>query len=143
MKTNLTFTYRSLNAIATLFLVVAFLVALGVIPLVKFDTYPSATPENALPVLWVIVFYEFIVGTVLMFIAYNFHGKSGLLSAFFVVIASLGFLITIAFIDAALAYWSHGATMHIATVVLLFCSLVNLLTVILLIRAVILFPKLN
>lgn len=135
------FTYRSLNAIAFLFLMVVFIVALAVIPFVKFDTFPGATPGNALPAFWIIAFYKFIVGTIFMFIAYHFTGKSKLLSVFFIVIASIDLLLTIAFIDAALAYWSHGIEMHIATILLLSCSMANLLAVILIIRAVILFPK--
>jgi peptidoglycan/LPS O-acetylase OafA/YrhL len=141
MKTNLMFTFRSINAVATLYLFVAFIVALGVIPFVKFDTCPGATPGNALPVFWAIVFYEFIIGTILLFIAYHFTGKSKPLSVFFAVIATLAFITTLAFIDAAFAYWSHGIAMHVATVLLLCCSLANLLTVILIIRAIILFSR--
>ena len=143
MKTNLMFTFRSINAVATLYLFVAFIVALGVIPFVKFNIFPDTTPGNALPVFWAIGFYEFIIGTILMFIAYRFKGRSKLLSAFFAVIAVLALITTLAFIDAALAYWSHGTAMHIVTVLLLCCSLANLLTVILIIRAIILFPSLK
>jgi hypothetical protein len=142
MNTNLMFTYRSLNAIATLFLVVAFIVALAVIPFVKFYSFPGATPENALPVFWSIAFYKFIVGTIFMFVAYHFTGRSNLLSVFFVVMATVDFILMIAFIDTALAYRSHGIAMHIATILLLSCSIANLLTVLLIIRAVILSPKL-
>jgi len=141
MKTNLMFSYRSVNALATLFLVVAFVLSLGVIPFVRFNTYPEATPERAIPVFGFIVAYEFIVGTILMFKAYHFTGRSKLSTAFLVVIAILTFILTIAFIDAALAYWTQGPAMHVATIFLLCCSLVNILAIILIIRAIFLFPK--
>jgi hypothetical protein len=143
MKTRLMINYYSLNAIAILFLVMAFLVALGIIPLVKFDSFPGVSLSNALPVFWAVFFYGFATGAILINLACHFTGLSKRLTAFFIVIASLAMILAISFIGAAIESWLHGISIHITTVLLVCCAVLNLTIAILLIRAIFLFPALK
>jgi len=143
MRTRLMYSFRSLNATASLFFGAAFIVALGVIPIVKYDIFTIVTPENALPFLWAVVCYKFIAGTILMFNAHHFASRNKLLLAFYVLIAIIAIGLTLTFFYAVVTYWTPGSPMHFAVVFLLFCTATNLLSSILIVRAIILSPSLT
>jgi hypothetical protein len=119
---SLAFCRRWLLTCAALLVAVALVVAAGVVPLTKANTFPQATPENAVPVFWGIVVLNLLVAASLAFIAVR-AGDGRRLSPIV-----LGFLAFLAFVPACLlavagfASLGHGPSMRIASILLLLCS---------------------
>jgi hypothetical protein len=86
-----------------LVIMVVLITAFYIIPHVKADTSPTATPENAVPAFWVIVFFQLLI--IAAFIYSNIfshregHLENGFLIAAGVVLILLGLILT----DAASA----------------------------------------
>jgi len=59
---------RMLLVCAVLFVIVALVVALGVIPPVQADTSPGAAPERAVPAFWVNIGLQLLAAATLVFI---------------------------------------------------------------------------
>jgi len=108
---NLSSCRRFILTGAALLVGVALIVAAGVIPPVTADTYPSATPERAVPALWVIVVLHILVATVLVFIAIRTTGRSRLPTIVLGFLAFLTIVLGYAFTDGAFAYRGHGPAM--------------------------------
>ena len=141
MKLSLTACRRSLLTIAVLLIVVAFIVAVTVIPQVKAEVLRGGTPQKAYIAFWVNVLLTVLAAIVIWFIAIRTKGRSFLqlfalgLTAF--VILLLGWALG----DAGEAYSGHGPAMQTASIFLFIGCGINLLVVLLLIIAAVLFPK--
>ena len=106
---------------AALVLVSAVGLAVGVIPPVRADTYPLATPwafgtaDRAVRAFWVIVALDVVVAGAA--VASGRFGYRVLLGLVGILALQPG----LGLIDAATAYAAHGAGMHRAVVVLWVC----------------------
>ena len=113
-----------LAACAVLMIVVALVLALGVIPLVRVATGPDITPESAVPAFWVSVGLHLLAALVLALTALLSKGRSRTSTTIIVVtgvaILLLGFVLS----DAALAF--REAAMQTVTVLLFLCVVADL-----------------
>ena len=126
---------------AALLVVVALVVAAGVIPLVKADTHPGAMPQKAVPAFWFNVGLNVLGAAVLGLLAIRTTGRSPRTTIVLGLWAFVALLLAIALIDAASAYGGHGPAMRTATILLFFCSAVEILAAVLIIVTAIALPK--
>ena len=135
------FCRRSLLTCAALLVAVALVVAAGVVPPVKADTSPHATPQRAVPVFWGIVVLNLLVATSLVFIAIRATDRSGLSP---IVLGSLAFLAfaSACFLAApAFGYRAHGPAMQTACILLFLCSAAEFLAAVLVSTTALLRPS--
>ncbi len=106
---------RILLAGAVLTIATSLLIAGVVIPPLRADTFPAATPERAVPALWRVaaVNAAFAAAAVA-----GFHTRHHILT---VLLGSLVLLVGLLLADAASALSGHGPAMHGATVALWVC----------------------
>jgi len=141
MRISLKFCRNSLFVSAALLIVVAFVVALGVIPPVKADTFPLATPEKAVPAFWVNVIFNLTAATALGIMGYRTIARSRFSTSILVLLSILIFIFSYALIDAALACRSHGLAMHHASLFLIFCAMTGFIVALLVMATATFFPK--
>ena len=141
MIVSLKFCRRILLAGAALLVVGALVIAAGVIPPVKADIFPSATPQRAVAAFWGNVAFNLLAATVLVFIALRAAGRSRLSTTVLGLLAALALLFAFALTDAALALQTHGAAMQTVPIRLFLCSAADFLAAALVIAALFLFPK--
>lgn len=126
----------SLLVSAALLVAVALALTLGVIPRVKGDAFPGATPERAVPVLWGLSACQIVAALALALLASQPvpHGV-----AWRFLTGFLGVLVLLwgcALLDGAFAYWGHGPFMHLPAVLLFACTAASLVaSILVLIRA--------
>ena len=100
---------------AALMLASAASVAVSVIPAVRADTFPHATPERAVPAFWVAIVLDVLVaGTALASGRFGYRVLAGIMGI-------VALLLGLALVDAATAYPAHGPAMHAVVVVLWLC----------------------
>lgn len=141
MKATLKFCRRILLTSAGLLVAVALVVAVGVIPPVKADIFPAATPQRAAVAFWIIVAIDILAAAVLVFISLWTTGRSCLSTTALGLVAFLALLLALGLTDAAFAYRSHGPAMQTVPILLFFSSAMDLLTAALVTTAVFVFPK--
>jgi hypothetical protein len=117
---------RSLLVGAVLLLVVALVIAAEVIPSVKADTSPHATPKTAVPAFWVVVVLNLMAGTALVLIAMSTAVSGRLVHVVLGTMMILIFLFALALTDAAFALYAHGPAMRLTDVLLFFCATADL-----------------
>jgi tryptophan-rich sensory protein len=123
---NETVLRRILYAGTGLVIVVTLILAFMVIPTVKMDSSPQATPEIAVPFIWiVIIIHLFIVAGLVWTILVNQRGgriKKGLLIALGVVLLLLSLVV----LDGATAYLDHpDPIMHRVAISMFICIACN------------------
>ena len=141
MKVSLKFCRRILLTSAGLFVAVALVVAAGVIPPVKADIFPSATPQRAVAAFWGNIAFDLLAATALVFIAIRATGRSRLSTTVLGFLAPLALLLAFALTEAAFAFQTQGPAMQTVPILLFLCSAADLLTAALVTTAVFLFPK--
>jgi hypothetical protein len=118
---SLKFCRRSLLTCGALLVVVALVVAAGVIPLVKIDPFPGAAPEKAVPVFWWIVALNLLGATLLVFIAIRATERSGFSSTALSLLALLAFVFACVLTGPAFGFLAHGPAMQNACILLFLC----------------------
>jgi hypothetical protein len=118
---------RLLLVCASLFLLVALVVALRVIPAVKSDLSPNAVPERAVPPFWVNVGFNLLLSTSCGAIAVWSRGRGRFSTASLVVLGIVALLLGLALVDAAAAFRSHEMLARGTSVFLFVCATVDLL----------------
>jgi len=116
-----------LAACAALLVVVALVVAVGVIPEVRVANVADISSESAVPAFWVSVGFHLLAALVLVLTAALSTGRSRISTPVLVVtgiaILLLGFLLS----DAALAFGEAGPSMGTVTTLLFLCVAVDVL----------------
>ncbi len=107
---------------AVLLVVVALVVAVGVIPMVKDDMQRGATPGQAVPAFWFTVGVNVLGAAALWLLIFRPGSRSP--GATFIprLGAFVALLLAIALVDAAAAYGGHGPAMRTATILLFCCA---------------------
>ena len=105
-----------------LIFVVALMLASIVIPSARVDTTPGATPDSAIPAMWVLVIIHLLFVAALMKVIFDNQRKGiripkGLLVGAGVVLLLLGLVLS----DGASAYLKHGPGMHTASISMFVC----------------------
>jgi len=106
---------------AALLLVSAALVAFGVIPLVRADTFPGAMPDSAVLAFWANVLFVLLVAAAAVASARLGSNHPTLRRVLAGVPGFLALALGLLLIDAAAAFSGHGAAMHGAVVALWVC----------------------
>ena len=117
--------YRRVLLISSLiFVVVAVILAIGVIPPVRADTYPGVDHDKVTKVFLVIIGLHLLIAFAVFSIAKRALGayRSALFAiGLFVII--IGLILA----DGASAYQDHGPTMQAASILLFICTAIDCL----------------
>jgi len=141
MKFNHVFYRRMLIVCAVIFVTVTLVVALGVIPPVKADTYPGVTPERAALAFWVNIGLNLLSALTLFFIAIRSKSRSWKSTSVLVIVGIIVLLLGLALADAASAYQKHGPSMESASILLFICAAADFLAGVTVITTAFLRPK--
>lgn len=120
MTIDFRFCRVSLLTIASVFAVIAIIVAAVVIPPVRADTSPSATPGAASTAFWVSAVLFFLLASALFALVRRIKmggGTGGLIA-----LGVLGVFLSFALWDAAVAFKNHDATLQTADTWLFVCA---------------------
>jgi hypothetical protein len=126
---NETVLRRILYVSIALIIIVTIILAFIVIPSVKMDTSPQATPEKAVPAIWVVVIIHLLTVAALIWTIHvnqrAGHINKGLLVASGVALILLALIIS----DGATAYLGHpGPGLHRAGISMFICVGSNIIT---------------
>lgn len=124
---NLKLANRLLLVCAILFLLVALVVALKVIPAVSADISPNAVPERAVPPFWVNVGLSVLLAASCGAVAFRSKGRDWISTTILVVFGIVALLLGLALVDAASAFRSHEMLAQGTSLFLFFCAAVDLL----------------
>lgn len=141
MKTNVLFYRRVLLVCAVLFVIVVLVVALGVIPPVKADTYPGVKHEIAAAAFWVNIGLNLLSAFSLFFIAIRSKERNWKSTSVLVIVGIIVMLLGLALADAASAYQKHGPSMESASILLFICAAADFLAGVTVITTAFLRPK--
>ena len=106
---------------AALMLVSAAIVAFGVIPLVRGDTFPGAAPDQAVPAFWANVLFVLLAVVAAVGSSRIGSNRATLRRVLAGVSGFLALVLGLLLIDAAAAFSGHGPGMHGAVVALWVC----------------------
>jgi len=109
---------RSLFVGAALLAAVALVLVLGVIPPVKSDIFPLATPQRAAAAFWIHAVLDILAAIVLVSISSRATARARPSTAVLIVLAVLVLLLGAAITDAAFAFRAHGPAMQSASLLL-------------------------
>ena len=134
---------RRLLLIGAVFLAaVALVIPWAVIPAVRADTFPGATPESAVPAFWIIVFFHVLAATVVGLIAARITTVGRAWPPWILFMLALLLLLSAyALEEPGRAYALEGPAMQTASVCLLACAAGDLLAAVLAIAAAALLAK--
>ena len=127
MKINILFYKRMLLVAAILFVIVALVIALGVIPPVKADTYPGVNHEKVTVAFWVNIGLNLLIALTLFFVANRVKERSWKSTSVLITAGILVLLLGLTLADAASAYQKHGPSMQSASILLFICAAADLL----------------
>ena len=116
-----------LAACAALAVVVAVVVAVGVIPEVRVADVPNVSPETAVPAFWVSVGLHLLAALVLGLTATLSKGRSRISTSILVVTGIALLFLGFALSDAALAFREAGPSMRAVTTLLWLCVAADVL----------------
>jgi hypothetical protein len=127
---------------AVLLSAVALVIPWAVIPPVRADTWPSATPASAVPAFWIIVFFHVLAATVVGLTAARLTtvGKASR-SLVLIPLALLVLLSAYALEEPGRAYSREGPLMQTASLILFACAAGDLLAAVLVMAATALVPR--
>jgi len=116
---------RILMLAAALMLTSAGIVAFVVIPLVRADTFPGATPDRAVPAFWGNVVLVLLVAAAAVIASRLGLERATLRRVLAGVPGLVALGLGLALIDAATAFSGHGPAMHRAVVALWVCVCID------------------
>ena len=118
---------RLLLVCGSLFLLVALIVALMVIPAVKSDMSPNAVPERAVVAFWVNVGFSLLLSASCGAVAVWSRGRGWLSTASLVLLGVVALLLGLALTDAGSAFRSHELLARGTPSILFVCAVADLL----------------
>lgn len=111
---------------AFLALASAAVIAVGVIPRVRADTFPGATPDRAIPAFWVNVLLTVLAAAAALASARLGSNRATLRRVLPGAAGVVAMLLGLALMDAAAAYSGHGPGMYTASAALWVCACLDL-----------------
>lgn len=141
MKVNALVCRRILYSCAVLFVIVALVMALGVIPPVKADTYPGVKHAKVAAAFWVNISLTLLSAFSLFIIGLRSKERTWKSTSVVIGIGLLVLILGFALADAASAYQQHGPSMQSASILLFICAAVDFLAGIVIIATAFLRPK--
>ena len=128
MNAKLLFTRRMLLVCAAVCVIVALVLALGVIQPVKEDVARGATPEKAVMAFWLNIILNLLSALFLFFVAIKSKGRGWMSTSILIIVALVVLLLGLALVDAATAYKGHGPQMQSASIIMFICAAADLLS---------------
>lgn len=125
MKINDLFYRRVILACAVLFVIVGLVVALGVIPPVKADTYPGVKHDKVAAAFWINIGLNLLSASFLFFNSLRSTKRNWKSTSVLIITGLLVLLLGLALADAASAYQKHGLSMQTASILLFICAAVD------------------
>jgi len=141
MKANVLFYRRMLFVCAVLCVVVALVVALGVIPLVKADTSPDVNHEKVAAAFWLNFGIALLSAFSLFIIVIRARERSWKSTSVLLSAGLLVFVLGLALADAASAYLNDSPSLHSASLFLFICAAADIIAGVAVITAALLRPK--
>jgi hypothetical protein len=141
MKISSPFYRRMLFVCTAVFIIVAFVLVLGVIPPVRIEALQGATPARAVNAFWVNIGLNLISALTVVFIAFRSKVRSWISTSVLVIVGLIVLLLGLALTDAASAYQSHGPSMQSASILLFICAAADFLGGALVVTTAFLRPK--
>jgi len=141
MKASLNLSRRILQITAILLIIVAIAATIFVIPQVKAEVSRGDTPMVAVTAFWVNIIFTVVAAVVIWFISFRTKGRNFIQSFFLGLMAFITLILGWLLSDAGGAYITHSPEMHTASIVLFVCAGIDFLAVILVIIAMLFFPK--
>jgi hypothetical protein len=141
MKLSLFAYRRMLLVYAAVVVVVALVLAFGVIGPVKGDVSLGTTPVRALRAFWANIGLNLLMAAVVIFIVIRSKGRSWISVTGHTIVGFIVIFLGIALSDAASAYRSHGSSMQTATILMYACAAADILIGVLFIITTFLQPK--
>ena len=141
MKINELYYRRVLLVCAVLFIIVGLVVALGVIPPVKADTYPGVKHDKVAIAFWINIGLNFLSAFILLFISLRSTKRNWKSTSVLMITGLLVFILGLVLADAASAYQNHGLSMQTASILLFICAAVDFLSGLTVIITALLRPK--
>jgi hypothetical protein len=105
---------------AGLVIIVVIITIFYIIPQVKADTSPSATPERAVPAFWVIALIQLLIVAALIYSIMFSHRDGHFENGFLVTTGVILIISSLILIDAASAALGHP-DLHVAAIFLFIC----------------------
>ena len=141
MKVNILFYRRILLVCAALFIIVALVIALGVIPPAKADTYPGV-PHDLVAVVFLVILSLNLLSALFLFLVAIKIKKLILVSKPILIIIGLLVLILGPILaDGGFAWQKHGPSMQSASLLVFICAAVDFLVGITVMTTAFLMPK--
>ena len=141
MKINDLFYRRVLLVCAVSLVTVALVVAFGVIPSAKIDTYPGVIHDIVSTAFGVNIGLKLLSAFFLFFISLRSSRRSWKSTSVLIITGLLLLILGLALADAASAYQKHGPLMQTASMLLFICAAVDLLSGVTVITTAFLRPK--
>lgn len=111
---------RILYMATGLIIMVVIITIFYIIPQVKADTSPTATPERAVPAFWVIVSIQLLIVAALIYSIMFSHREGHFENGFLVTAGVVMILSSLILIDAASASLGHP-DLHVVAILLFIC----------------------
>jgi hypothetical protein len=124
-----------------LLFIVGLVVALGVIPPVKVDTYPGVKHGKVVAAFWINIGLNLLAAFVLFFMSLRITRRNWLSTTALSITGLLVLFLGLALADAASAYQGHGPSMQTASILLFICAAVDFLSGVTVIITAFLRPK--
>lgn len=131
---------RSLLVGAALLAAVALAIAFGVVPPVRSDAFPRATPARAAAAFRVNVALDVLAAAVLLLVATRSTSRTRLSTTALASTAFVVILLGVALLDAASAMSGHGPAMRAPTTILFACAAADLAVGVLVVATTLRFP---
>lgn len=135
MTTHFLSSRRCVIVSAGLLTAVALTLVVAVIPPVKADLFPLATPQRAAIGFWVHAALAVASAVALAFMSFRATVRTRSSTALLSALAVIAILLALALTDAAFAFGGHGAAMQPVCRILFLCAAVEVLTAALIIAA--------
>jgi len=126
---------------SVLFFIAGLVVALGVIPPVKVDTYPGVKHDKVVAAFWINIGLNLLAAFVLFVMSLRITMRNWISTTVLVITGLLVLFLGLALADAASAYQGHGPSMQTASILLFICAAVDFLSGVTVIVTAVLRPK--
>ena len=119
---------RVLLVCAVLIVIVGLVVALGVIPPVKVDTYPGVRHDKVATAFFINIGLNIFSAFILFFISIRSMVRNWKSTSVLIFTGFLVFILGLALADAASAYQKHGPSMQSASILLFISAAIDFLS---------------
>jgi uncharacterized membrane protein YhaH (DUF805 family) len=130
-----------LLANALLFVIIAIVIAFGVIPPARVDPYPGVNHQIVAGAFWMVIILNLLSAFFLFLIAIRLNTRIGESKPILIIIGIFVLILGVILSDGALAWQKHGPSMQSAAILVFICAAIDFLSGVTLITMAFLLPK--